>query len=552
MDIFKMLDKKRAEIIFILIFVFFAIFLKIGQPWNYSIAHAHPQFFNANDNFFHASLSEYVKVNGSAAFTPIYMVGGYGDVVGYQPPLLHHLSAMVSNLTGLQTYDTTYIVVIFLTCFGYILVYFAIKKVNETLAILSLPFMLGIYAFAFEIANAFGMSVFVIGSFFVFAFLWCMENFERKYSFILLALFLSGMAIGHTTEMIFSLGFLVFYLAVRFFKNGLDKKEIRSVVLGILIFAVISVYYLIIFYYTWMKAQPFVFSVMEQPAFAPGFPVTLGSFGVTQFFIYIGMLFFVFMLLVKEDSDKVKVKAASPVILAGVFFLVIGFTNYIGFGVRAFQTRIFWPVYLSSFMGLAIYFIPARFGKWKSRYVYAIAGLLLVIFFFNHYGGLQSGGLIDQKTWDGFMWIKENTPENASVFHFYSALITQPHSIFATERVPYYVNLDDYIDGIKNQVVKKEYKSDIFALDDTNIPYRNGLFSYGYHINDPDYKNRTPGMWNMDYYFLVVGGSDPNPNLITYNRYVGQYLLNQTWIEPAYANDEVVILKNKEPGRKPT
>lgn len=551
MDVLGFFDKKRTESVLLLVFVFCVLFLKIGQPWSHAISHSYPQFFNANDNFLHSALSEYVKDEGNYALSPSYFSGGYDDVVGYIPPLIHHLSAMTSYLTGIETYDTTYLVTAFLMVSGFLLVYFAIKRVNGTLALLSLPFMLGVYSFTFEIARAWGLWIFITGSFFLFAFIWCMENLEKKYSFILLALFLSGMALGHTTEMIFGLGFLVFYAAIKFIRKSLSRTGLMNLALGLLIFAIVSAYYLVIFYFTWMKIQPFEFSVMEKPVFAPNFPVNLWDFGATQFLLYAGLLFFIFLLIIKDDSEKLKVDPFSSTMLAGIFLLVMGFTNYVGFGVRAFQTRIFWPVYLAVFMGLALYFIPAHFKKWRFRYAAAIAAALLLVFFFNNYGGLQGPGMIDQQVWDGFRWLSENTPENAKVYHFYSKPATQFDSLFSTERVSYTVNMDDYVNSLKGGIIKSEYNSDNTALTDTQLPYRNSLLSYGYHATEDEFK-KAVSMWDMDYYFFVMyDPSDPSNTLMLYNRYVGDYMLNQTWVEVAYSNDEVLILKNNEPGRKP-
>jgi hypothetical protein len=554
MHIRQLINRKNAEAFLLVIFIFFVLFVRIGQPWGHKISHSYPTYFNANDNFLHAEFSDYVKEKGNYAYSPYYMYSGYEDVIGYLPPILYHLSAMLSHLTDLETYDTTYIIVMFLTCFGYLLVYFAIKRVNETLAILSLPFMLGIFSFSFEIAHAWGLHIFITGSFFVFALIWCMENFDKKYSFILLSLFLSGAALGHTSELIFGVGFIAVILVLKFFRNELKKSEIKNIILGFLIFAVISAYYLTIFYFTWMKTQPFSFSIIERPGFAPNFGVNIWDFGITQFLLYAGLLFFVFLILFKDDAEKINVKSTSPVLIAGIFMLLIGYTNYIGFNIRAFQTRIFWPVYLAVFMGLGLYFIPAHFKKWKFRYAYILSFLLVLIFFFNHYNTLLGPGLIDQEIWNGFKWISENTPEEAKVYHFYSDFATQLYAFFPTKRISYVIDVTDYIEALKAGVIKAEYKSVNTALTDTQIPYRTSLFSYGYHAYEDDFKKKSENvsLWDMDYYFFVVKDPyDKNTIPYIYNNYVKDFLKNQTWIEEVYSNSEVVILKNNEPGRKP-
>lgn len=551
MDIFNLISKKRAETGILLLFLIFFLFLRTGQPWGHSLSQDYPVYFNANDNFLHSEFSDYVKEEGNYAYHPAYVAGGYGDVVGYLPPILYHLSAMVSNLTGLETYVTTYLVVVFMMSFGCLLVYFAIRKVNETLAILSLPFMLGVFSFSFEIAYSWGLWIFLTGGFFLLAFIWVMENMDRKYSFLLLALFLSGMALGHTSELIFALIFMASYFAVRIFRGNLKGDEVKGILAGLTVFAVISGYYLIIFYFTWMQADPFTFSIMERPVFAPDFGVNPGDFGVTQYLLYAGILFFFFIFLLKEDSDKLKVDGLSPALLSGIFILVMGFTNYVGFGVRAFQLRILWPVLLAVLMGLAIYFIPAHLKRWRFRYAYAVSVVLLAAFLFSHFGQLQGGGIIDPWTWDGFVWLSEKTPEDAKVYHFYSRPMTQTYSLFAAKRLPYFVDVNDYTEALKASVIKSDYQSGMAVLQDTRLPYRESLLSYGYHSEEAGFADREIDMWGMDYYLFALADPDPQNSLVIYNRYVREFMLNQTWIEEAYSNEVVSILRNNEPGRRP-
>ena len=43
--------------------------------------------------------------------------------------------------------------------------------------------------------------------------------------------------------------------------------------------------------------------------------------------------------------------------------IISGFLNYIGFGLRSFQIRFFWPIYLSVFMGFGIYVLIKLIAK---------------------------------------------------------------------------------------------------------------------------------------------------------------------------------------------
>ncbi|MEM5871814.1 MAG: hypothetical protein QW051_03000, partial [Candidatus Aenigmatarchaeota archaeon] len=101
-------------------------------------------------------------------------------------------------------------------------------------------------------------------------------------------------------------------------------------------------------------------------------------------------------------------------------------------------------------------------------------------------------------------------------------------------------------------IIKNYYNTDKAILVTTQIPYRTSLFTYNYHAYEESFKNTSPNMWDMDYYFFVIYDPYQPDNIIyIYNRYVKDFIKNQTWIEEVYSNEEVVILKNNEPGRKP-
>jgi len=297
--------KKQLSVIFVIL-LFATLFLSVhgGKRWNYKLNHEYPYNFNANDNFLHSEFSDFVKLRGSYDLSPFYIYAGYTDVIGYIPPILYHLSAELSLLTGLETYNTTYIIVLVLMTCAALLIFFSIKRVNEKLAILSLPFMIGIFAMSFEIPYAWGLWIFLVGAAFLFSVIWYLSTEKPECSFLIFALLLSGCALAHTSELIFSAILLLLYFVFYYFYKSLDKKEIKLIVLGLVVFSVISFYYLTIFYFTYITTSQIPI-VMERPIFAPNFPVTLETFGHLQYLLILGFLVTLILFISREELKKI-------------------------------------------------------------------------------------------------------------------------------------------------------------------------------------------------------------------------------------------------------
>lgn len=547
-------DDKKIEVLIIVVFLICMLFVKTGQNWAYRINHDYPVSFRANDNFFNSMVPEEIKESGSYHYLPKYAAAGYEDVVAYVPPFLYHLSAMFSFLSSVETYNCTHLIAIFLFSMGCVLFYFIIKKTNKELALLSLPFMIGIFGFPFEIAYQWGLWMFMSGFFFLIGVIWSLTKMGEKYGFILLGIFLAGTAIAHFSELMFAIGFILFYYLFLFLTGKkITKLEIKNLLLGFLIFLVLSSYYILIAYFTYLKIQTLVFNNVDFPIFAPNYGVNFGNFGINQFLIFFGIILFIGTIFYKKDMESVlpKMKMPSLPLLFSVFMLLVGFTNYIGFN-RAFQTRIAWPVYLSVLMALTIYFAIGFLKKWRYPLVVSISFILILVFSQTYIGMIGPGGIITKGVWDGFVWLGENTETNSNVMHFYSPTVTQDLSLFSSKRIPYKIDLEEYKNALENRVINSDYAAHLVHLTDMRLPYRKSLFSYGYHVGEEDYeKIRILSMWDMDYYFLLVNSADPNDVLVLYNRAVGEFLINQTWIDPVYSNNEIVILKNNEPERRP-
>ncbi len=537
--------KQISEAVVLLLFVVLFLSVHAGRVWDYRIQHEYPYYFNANDNFFHSEFSDYVKGRGSYDISPYYAFAGFTNVVGYLPPILYHLSAGISLLTGLETYDTTYMAVILLVACGALLVYFSVRKYSEKLAILSLPFMVGVLAMPLEIPFAWGLWVFLTGSVFLMAVVWYFSGEKPKHSFLLLAIFLSGSALGHAPELLFSLGLVAVYFIISYLQKNLDKNEIKETVMGIALFAIISAYYLIIFYFTYMVMNPFTLSVMEKPMFAPNFPVNLETFGYLQYLLILGLLVTIISLLSKEEALGFSGEKTPFIVLAALYIFLVGFTNYIGFGVRAFQMRTVWPILLSVLMALPIYSAFSVIKRVRFSYIAPISVVLLLAFSSTYYSVQTGGGMMDGPTWEAFRWIMNSTEKDAKVFWFYSVPFVQEYSLFSSKRIAFRVDMDEYVNSLKGQEVKTVFNGTVAFLPDAKIPYRNSTLSFGYHADGNVFERiSVQNTAVMDYF--VFGISNIEPAAREYNRLIISKMLESGQASVGFSNNAIVILRNSK------
>ncbi|MFC1454713.1 hypothetical protein ACFLQI_01350 [Candidatus Undinarchaeota archaeon] len=528
-------DKNWLEVLLLLLFVGILFFVNIAQSGGYEISHTHPVGYGATDCFYTLTVCNYVKDVGNYANQPSYMAAGFEDTIGYLPPLIHHLTAIFSNISGMEIHDSlSFLVVTFFTLIALVM-YLTIRDLNPNMAILSLPFMLGVYHHTFTIPIAWGHWMLIVGSLFLACSIWTMTRLKDKYSFLLLAIFLTGAALGHTSELIFAIGFLAFYLLVTYLTKGLKTETLTKVGYGLLISLILSAYYLIIFRYTWMVSMPYKFGISLDVG--TGFPIVKFSY-----FSFVAPL--IVAGIIVSFLQKKKYSAA---VLGGIYILLIGYTNYIGFGMRAFQTRELWPIYLAVFPGMFLYFLAKKgLKKWDTNYSIAAAMLLLLLFTGFHLDK-RSTGLMNEFDWDGLQWVDENVPKDSQVLFWYGAITSQDAALHSAKMATFSVDQQSMISAIQKGEIKRIYNLRLAMLPDTRLPYRKGLFDFGYHFTEEDIKRQTDlDICTMDYIYFNKAGMAPV--LIQYGLAVREHLLTKEWFEEIYSNEHVSIIKNGRPG----
>lgn len=542
MDINKIPDWLKKEDSYEKIFLIFIFALLLWMccvnQFSYKINHEFPTGYQASDSFGHLSMAYQVYTTGQNKHLPIYISYGFEDAVTAQPPVKSYLTSIFAFVSGIELYDSYLLLTGILIAIGTLIIYLIIKDFNRKVAILSLPLSCFMFYKASYSGLLWGQMGAFYGSFFLIGFLWSMHRLNMKKSYLLVGLLLAATALAHPPEFTFGIGFVIAYFVYKLIFKKIDFNEIKKIFFGGIIAFLFSIYYLIIVQFTFAKKYGLREGIMRPEQ--SGFPVVaLGDFSYFLIIIVIGMVLSFFYLKKKKNTA----------ILIGFYLLIIGFGNYFRLGERAFQTRTFWPLYLSIFLGLGLYQI-IRLIPIKTKLIYTIAiSLGLCILFVNaYYQPTSYPGLMTKYHWDSFTWIKENTPKDAEVFYFHGDSLDQTMQLAMSQRISYIIDKNDFQMKMASGKIEKIFQtSNAFQGVTTNLAYRKGLFSFGYHILEKNFTVDTmQDICNVDYWVFDRGSR--YPILAQYNIEISQKLLEKGEAEMVYSNDITYILKNNLPG----
>jgi|GEM_PF-1066110 len=537
------------EKIAIVIFCLAIFYLRVAQPFDGKISHNYPVFYTANDAFQDMLLAYHTEKSGSPLYDPQHIAFGFSETLNRTPPLIFIYSAMFSLLSGIPLYDLIYIIVIIFSLAAMLTMYLIIRRQSINLALLSLPFMLGIYNFSFELIYPFGIWNFVIGSAFGLGALWVIDNFERKYSAILLGLMLAASALSHTVQTIFVTLLIAAYLIIKWIKGKETKAIASKIAVAYAITLALSAYYLNIFRIIIQDKSMKLFTVAADFNMAPGRGVSLWHFEHTLLFFILGIALLGISYAGRKNGDnsilntlELSGKGRFFLFIAAAF-LIIGYTNYIGFSERAWQVRTFWPIYLSPIFAVGVLFLIKKIRRDISTASIAAISIVLLLFFASlHMGKFSPQGVMDEGTWDGMQWIQNNTLTNDKIFYFYTPLLFTSQAIPFTGRMTYYVNFDDFVDGIKGSAIKSNYLYSLANEGNSGVHFTTG---FGFERRTPGelQQIQEPGYLNMDYYIFTISALGDHPALIQYNLAIKDAFLSRNMTE-VYNNGRISILKN--------
>src|SRR3989344_7080117 len=134
------LEKPYLVIIFGLL-----LFLGISNLFDHKLKHDFPYAYGASDAFQQQTRVEGIKDAGNYRLEPFYIVKGFKDVIGYYPPVIHHLGVILHSSANMPVYDTTYFMVFFNAILAALVMYIIIRSYNKQIAILALPLTILIF-----------------------------------------------------------------------------------------------------------------------------------------------------------------------------------------------------------------------------------------------------------------------------------------------------------------------------------------------------------------------------------------------------------------------
>jgi hypothetical protein len=550
--------KHRINIEYIYLTIFILIFLYVGcsNLFENRLSHDFPYAYFAGDAFHHHIFTEMTKEQGGYLHRPHYMFLGYNDTVPYNPVIIEHISAGFSHISGLEVYDSIYLLQFIMILMGILVFYFFIRKFNKRVAILSLPFSLLLFTGKYYTAFTWGKWELIPAQLFLIGFFWSLNYFDNKFVPFLTGLFLGAAFMTHVVEGIWGMGFLFFagavYLITKRFDISFAKKYIKENwkkwLIVFIVFLIMTFYYLPIFKNSHYSARQGTLFKFTTDLYA-GSPVPFfNELGI--FWIIFGVAI-IFFLLSKNKKNILW-------FMIPIYTLIISLTNYIGFD-KVLNFRLMWPIYLSSLFGFGVYIIISKAIS-KRNILFSMIGsiVIIVILFFSMYNVVKSPGMMDKYHWESLNWIKENTPADSEVYYFYGSLYMQGKPIYYSERMSYriepYHNDEDpknYLIAMQNNEILRYYKSRPVFFRKGEGLYRKGLLSFGHHfiedgINTTSLYNSELDICNFDYY--VIDKITHDKQISNYNVAVANRLLSNENIIKVFENEVVVILKNNNKG----
>jgi len=542
--------KIGIEKILLLAFFISILFLGPGILFDHKIKHDFPFAYGASDSFQHQTRVEAIKDLGNK-FDASYLVKGNEDFIIIYPPVMYQLAIILSYASGLETYDSIYFVIVFFAVIATFVMYFIIRSFNITIAILSLPLSLLIFSSPASTGFLWGHWPSVLAQSFLILVFWSVSKINIKYSFVLIAIAISATALTHTSATIFVFLFLALFFGLKLILRKLTKEDFRSMTLAIITFMIISFYYLIIFINTWVVKQPYEFSILPVWDGNPGFYIA--GFGLLLIPMVIGIIYSI-----------AKIKTSHVVIIVSIAMLIGGFMNYVGFQVRSFQIRFFWPIYLSALVGLGIYVVlKLVIKKWNIIYTSILFIVLLVLFSgivtlpiikqtniqtipsIPSLNRVTSPGLMNPFHWEALTWFNDNTPKNATIYFFYGDIYSQDALLRNTKRVHQQIVPGDFVKALQERKIKKEYISEVPGDSAGSFYRRTSFFHFVRAVKVPGLYYGPRNICIFDYH--VFDKVSRQNVLAQYNLLIANGMIEKG-AEVVFDNEVVVILKNNNVG----
>ena len=173
--------------------------------------------------------------------------------------------------------------------------------------------------------------------------------------------------------------------------------------------------------------------------------------------------------------------------------------------------------------------------------------VIAILINYNYTPTGKIDGLMNQYTWQTLNWIKDNTENDAKIFFFYGDSYDQDGSLGNTHRRNTRVEIIDLSQTLQNKKIEKEYPTKELIESGTELPYREGMFTYARVIAEN--KNVTGrkirDVCSFDYY--VFDKSGRYPVLVQFNQIIANTFAQHNFTI-VFDNPLSIVLKNQQHG----
>src|SRR3989344_7034019 len=545
-----------------LLFAVFGILLWIGLGayYGHQLDSSFPKGFMATDSFYKYDRAVSLDEAGNNRYVPSYLTGGIKGLEEVYPFASFHNIVLFKDASGLELYNSQYLLNVLYVILAGLLMYTLIKRYNQKIALLSL----GIYGFLFignfNIGFLYGWWPQIMGSLLLVGMLWIAVFWEQPGFPFLFAILAASAFLAHPPEGMMGGAFAAVIILVDLVKNKFSFRIIKRSLWAFLLFILLVAYYLPIVISDDLvnSTGSFSFSPKESTFPAPMFS-HLGWYGWLGF----AGIIITFIILINKKGENWKF--FSPAFFIGV----VTYSALIGINERVYQNRFFWPIYFAIFFGLGLYmaikYLPAKITRFLWYGIPVILLLISLVYYFQPPAG--SGLIANEEMWEGIGWVRENVPTEEKVVIFYGDSYNQNGIYSAFGHIVYYNNWNYYLNNIGYDLseslakiqkgeVAENYTSRPFIHHQT-LPKRISLFKLEYvdlwkelglNYEKVDGKGRgfePRSICGFDY--VVFDKKSQIPQFAEYNMRVRGELLKNSFVKEAFSNSWYSILKNDKP-----
>jgi hypothetical protein len=538
------MSKNNKIYFFSLILAFSLLFFLSAKLLDHKIVHGYPYGYLASDAFWDLTEIEYLKDVGKYKYEPPWKCGGFKDCFGFTVPVWYHVGSKFSIISGLDGYAMAPFLPLFFSVIVSLVIFLIICKINKKLAFFSIPLFFFLYSKNFKILYLWGYWDVILGNLFLVCAALCLFNLDKKRMEYALGIFIAGTFITHLLEFFYLSGFIAIYVIYAIFNK--EGQKLKKISIAYVSFFIISSYFIVNQYIG-------TFSLQSGGSISFQAAGKLTEWWVPKFMDF-GFLFWIILLgivLILLKSFNNRKKESGMVYLFFAYLVFLGFWNYLPlglFGSRASQARFLWPIFASLALGIVLFqvfsIISKVFKVDKNILFLAIFLILLLLGFFYINKSVQAAGsMMNPASWNAFLWLRENTPEESEIFYVYGDYYSQTAYLLSGHRTPYLLVMDSITEHLKNKKITNDIRIRVGCCTDTGFSYRSSFLSLTPRMKEENYDqfmNRSD-FCDYDYYFFDKFSR--YNELGYYNNVLYNFLIDNLGFERIFENEFVIILE---------